>query len=63
MKYSAMIVAGLYPLAALCILLVIFGIMLMATLGTLWAKRRFYSERLDDETVERLKNLKDDGQP
>ena len=61
MKYSLrnlMIVpllAGLFPLKALYMLLVIFGIILIATGATFWTKRRLYNARLDDEVVERMK--------
>ena len=67
MKYSlavlmiagSPVLAGLFPLRALYLLLVIFAIIIIATLGTYWSSRRVYSEDLDEETVERMKNLKD----
>ncbi|MGI8982552.1 MAG: hypothetical protein ACR2FY_25245 [Pirellulaceae bacterium] len=54
------VLAGLFPLKAMYLLLVIFAVILIAAGATFWTKRRFYNARLDDETVERLKNLKDD---
>jgi FtsZ-interacting cell division protein ZipA len=53
------VLAGLFPLRALYLLLVIFGIIIIAALGTYWSSRRVYSEDLDEETVERMKNLED----
>ena len=46
------VLAGLFPLKALYLLLFIFGIILIAALGTYWSRPRVYSENLDDETVE-----------
>lgn len=63
MKYSLLPLFGLLPLRAMYLLIVIWAIAMAAILATYWTKRRVYSAKLDDETVERLKNLKDDHQP
>lgn len=63
MEYSLLPLLGLLPLRGLYLLIVIWAIAVAAILATYWTKRRVHSARLDDETVERLKNLRNDRQP
>jgi hypothetical protein len=49
---------GLLPPNGALLLAAIFIIIFIATLATFWGKRRVYSEDIDDETEQRMKDLK-----